>query len=201
MDLAMRQGYGACALPLCGGGRLLLGRSETDQFLFFFSIFIFFIVFSCVLFVFSFMASPRSARTDALFTVREPPVLRLDARRALAADENFAASRSVTLDACFDCRELAATYARVPAFSRQEAHSAIIARPPRWLRGGTWLGLGDEFLSARVVVEWGKRTNERTNCYRRWGGGVHFSESFLRGNYLWITRSMQVGRRGDVDKP
>ena len=152
MDLAMRQGYGACALPLCGGGRLLLGRSETDQFLFFFSIFIFFIVFSCVLFVFSFMASPRSARTDALFTVREPPVLRLDARRALAADENFAASRSVTLDACFDCRELAATYARVPAFSRQEAHPAIIARPPRWLRGGTWLGLGDEFLSARVVV-------------------------------------------------
>ena len=149
MDLAMRQGYGACALPLCGGGRLLLGRSETDQFLFFFSIFI---VFSCVLIVFSFMISPRSARTDALFTVREPPVLRLDARRALAADENFAASRSVTLDACFDCRELAATYARVPAFSRQEAHPAIIARPPRWLRGGTWLGLGDEFLSARVVV-------------------------------------------------
>ena len=65
MDLAMRQGYGACALPLCGGGRLLLRRSEVDQFLFFFSIFIFFIVFSCVLFVFSFMASPRSARTDA----------------------------------------------------------------------------------------------------------------------------------------
>ena len=97
MDLAMRQGYGACALPLCGGGRLLLRRSETDQFLFFFSIFIIFIVFSCVLFVFSFMASPRSARTDALFTVREPPDLRLDARRALAADESFAVSRSVTL--------------------------------------------------------------------------------------------------------
>ena len=31
MDLAMRQGYGACALPLCGGGRLLLRRSEPDQ--------------------------------------------------------------------------------------------------------------------------------------------------------------------------
>ena len=130
MDLAMRQGYGACALPLCGGGRLLRRRSETDQFLFFFSIFIFFIVFSCVLFVFSFMASPRSARTDAQhaqFAVREPPDLRLDARRALAADESFAVSRSVTLDACFNCRELAATYARVPAFSRYEAHSAIIA--------------------------------------------------------------------------
>ena len=106
MDLAMRQGYGACALPLCGGGRLLRRRSETARFSLFFSIFIFFIVFSCVLFVFSFMASPRSARTDALFTVREPPVLRLDARRALAADENFAASRSVTLDA------------RVPSCSR-----------------------------------------------------------------------------------
>ena len=59
MDLAMRQGYGACALPLCGGGRLLRKRSETDRFSLFFSIFIFFIVFSCVLFVFSFMASPR----------------------------------------------------------------------------------------------------------------------------------------------
>ena len=45
MDLAMRQGYGACALPLCGGGRLLRRRSETDRFLFFFSIFIFFVVF------------------------------------------------------------------------------------------------------------------------------------------------------------
>ena len=136
MDLAMRQGYGACALPLCGGGRLLRRRSETDRFLFFFSIFIFFVVFSCVLFVFSFMASPRSARTDALSTVREPSVLRLNARRALAADESFAVSRGVTLDACFNCGELAATYARVPAFSRHEAHSAIIARPPRWLRGG-----------------------------------------------------------------
>ena len=152
MDLAMRQGYGACALPLCGGGRLLRRRSETDRFLFFFSIFIFFVVFSCVLFVFSFMASPRSARTDALSTVREPSVLRLNARRALAADESFAVSRGVTLDACFNCGELAATYARVPAFSRHEAHSAIIARPPRWLRGGAWLGLGDEFLGARVVV-------------------------------------------------
>ena len=111
MDLAMRQGYGACALPLCGGGRLLLRRSETDQFLFFFSIFIFFVVFSCVSFVFSFMASPRSARTDALSTVREPSVLRLNARRALAADESFAVSRGVTLDACFNCGELAATYA------------------------------------------------------------------------------------------
>ena len=76
MDLAMRQGYGACALPLCGGCRLLRRRSETDRFSLFFSIFIFFIVFSCVLFVFSFTASPRSARTDALFTVREPPDLR-----------------------------------------------------------------------------------------------------------------------------
>ena len=64
MDLAMRQGYGACALPLCGGGRLLRRRSETDRFSLFFSIFIFFIVFSCVLFVFSFMASPYSARPD-----------------------------------------------------------------------------------------------------------------------------------------
>ena len=99
MDLAMRQGYGACALPLCGGGRLLRRRSETDRFLFFFSIFIFFVVFSCVLFVFSFMASPRSARTDALSTVREPSVLRLNARRALAADESFAVSRGVALDA------------------------------------------------------------------------------------------------------
>ena len=86
MDLAMRQGYGACALPLCGGGRLLRRRSETDRFLFFFSTFIFFVVFSCVLFVFYFMASPRSARTDALSTVREPSVLRLNARRALASD-------------------------------------------------------------------------------------------------------------------
>ena len=101
MDLAMRQGYGACALPLCGGGRLLRRRSETDRFLLFFSIFIFFVVFSCVLFVFSFTASPRSARTDALFTVREPPDLRLNARRALASDEKFAVSRSVALDACF----------------------------------------------------------------------------------------------------
>ena len=63
MDLAMRQGYGACALPLCGGGRLLLGRSETDQFLFFFSIFIFFIVFSCVLFV---RSSPRGTMSSVL---------------------------------------------------------------------------------------------------------------------------------------
>ena len=101
MDLAMRQGYGACALPLCGGGRLLRRRSETDRFLFFFSTFIFFVVFSCVLFVFYFMASPRSARTDALSTVREPSVLRLNARRALASDEKFAVSRSVALDACF----------------------------------------------------------------------------------------------------
>ena len=44
MDLAMRQGYGACALPLCGGGRLLRRRSETDRFSLFFSIFVFFIV-------------------------------------------------------------------------------------------------------------------------------------------------------------
>ena len=98
MDLAMKQGYGACALPLCGGGRLLRRRSETDRFSLFFSIFIFFIVFSCVLFVFSFMASPHSVRTDALSTVREPPDLLLNARRALAADEGFAVSRSVTLD-------------------------------------------------------------------------------------------------------
>ena len=116
MDLAMRQGYGACALPLCGGGRLLRRRSETARFSLFFSIFIFFIVFSCVLFVFSFMASPRSARTDALFTVREPPDLRLNARRALASDENFAVSRSVALDACFSCRERTATYARMLRF-------------------------------------------------------------------------------------
>ena len=54
------------ALPLCGGGRLLRRRSETDRFSLFFSICIFFIVFSCVLFVFSFMASPHSVRTDAL---------------------------------------------------------------------------------------------------------------------------------------
>ena len=60
---------------------LLRRRSETDRFALFFSIFSFFFVFSCVL------ALPRSARTDALFTVREPPNLRFYARRALASDE------------------------------------------------------------------------------------------------------------------
>ena len=60
-----------------------------------------FVYFTSILYM-----GPREAVLSAQRTpdIREPSVLRLNARRALASDENFTVSRSVALDACFSCR-------------------------------------------------------------------------------------------------